>query len=154
MSYRFSFIYAHQLVSAAISSNKLPLKYSIKIRVEKQACIYLRRGALQPDKARICNHIEVMIIFVPDSPVFIIVVVVVVSTITTDVTTYIPTYLIVVKIITAVTEITPTYSGIRVSTIKNIRIVSKFTERTRIIMQLLMHLLLFKARPLQAATDI
>jgi hypothetical protein len=58
------------------------------------------------------NHMQIMVIFVPEGPVLII---------TADVTTYILTYLISITIMTD-TAINPTYFCIRVST--RVRLIS------------------------------
>jgi hypothetical protein len=73
-----------------------------------------------------------MVIFVPDSPVFIVTVFVDVTITTTTITTiiitiataYICTYLTVNRIPTIAIQIRPTYFGIRINTMKYINIES------------------------------
>jgi hypothetical protein len=64
------------------------------------------------------HHIEIMVIFVPESPAFFINVFVVVTT----AAACISTYLTVIRITTTVTQIRPTYFGISVNTIKHFNI--------------------------------
>jgi hypothetical protein len=87
-------------------------------------------------------HVEIMVIFILESPVFITIIFLVVTTTTPITITYICTYLTFVKITTTVTQIRPTYFSIRVNTIKysNIWILTKFTERIWVIMQFFMDL--------------
>jgi hypothetical protein len=76
---------------------------------------------------------EIMVIIVPESPTFNIIIFVIV--ITTTIATYICTCLTVIRITTAVTLIMPIYFVIRVAMLTYINI-SILTERIPVVMQL------------------
>jgi hypothetical protein len=89
--------------------------------------------------------VYIVVLFIPESPVFTIII----FTITIATTTYIYTSLTIIRITTTVTQIRPTYFSIRTNTINynEIWILTKFTERIQVIVQLFMDFLVFQRTP-------
>jgi hypothetical protein len=88
--------------------------------------------------------IEIMVIFVPESTVFIIIFVIT----TTTITTYICICLAIIRI-TTITLTSPIYFGIRVTMLSyiNIWILTNFTERTQVVTQLFTDLFTVQCMP-------
>jgi hypothetical protein len=88
------------LFSEAISVNKIALKYHKKFMCRSRHLLALSWLATRSGMKLFC--IEIMVIFIPENQVFIIIVFVVVTIATIIITTHISTYLIIIRITTAV----------------------------------------------------
>jgi hypothetical protein len=111
----FFFWLTYILVSADISSDEVELKHHKKFVCRNRHLSvsrwYITRWGTK------WYHTEIIVILVPESPIFIIIAFVVVTT-----TTCIYTCLTVIRITETVTQNRPTYFGIRPNTIKYISV--------------------------------